>query len=302
MAAVDRLARRRAIASRPKLPTDETACPMAGTDRTKTHLAAALPTGPAIVLVEPQLAENVGSVARAMANFGLDRLRVVRGAGKTEAAAAHTFAAGADYVLDGARHFDSVEEALSDLTLVIATTARERGQAKPVDAPEEAAGRIVTHFASGGSAGILFGRERTGLENDEIALSHRVMTFPVNPAYASLNLGQAVLLVGYEWFKAATGGAAPFEMPTRSPPGTHAELVSLFAHLEGELEEAGFFRSAEKRASMVRNLRNMIHRMEPTKQDLRTLHGIVAALVEGRPGPQGRGRTVLKPLKEPDAE
>jgi tRNA/rRNA methyltransferase len=273
---------------------------MAGTDRTKTDLAAALPAGPAIILVEPQLAENVGSVARAMANFGLRELRVVRGAGKTEAAGARTFAAGADYVLDAATHFERIEDALGDLTFVVATTARGRGQAKPVDAPAEAVSRIVAHMGAGGRAGLLFGRERTGLENDEIALAERVATFPVNPAYASLNLGQAVLLMGYEWFKAATGGAAPFAMPTRSPGGTHGELVALFTHLEGELAAAGFFRSAEKRASMIRNLRNMIQRMEPSKQDLRTLHGIVSALVEGRPGPQGRGRTVLKPSPAPD--
>ncbi|HEY0291110.1 MAG TPA: RNA methyltransferase [Hansschlegelia sp.] len=270
---------------------------MAGTDRTKIDLAATLPSGPAVVLVEPQLAENVGSVARAMANFALADLRVVRAPGRTEAQGARTFAAGAHHVLEAARHFDSVPDAVADCSLVLATTARGRGQAKPVDAPDAAARLLAGHMASGEKAAILFGRERTGLENDEIALSHRVVTFPVNPAYASLNLGQAVLLMGYEWFKAATA-AEVFTMPTRSPPGTHAELVSLFAHLEGELEEAGFFRSTAKRASMVRNLRNMIHRMEPTRQDLRTLHGIVAALVEGRPGPQGRGRTVLKPLRD----
>lgn len=274
---------------------------MAGTNRTRAAEAASLPAGPAIVLVEPQLAENVGAVARAMANFALTDLRVVRAPGKTQAEGARTFAAGATHVLDAARHFDSVPEAVADLTLVLATTARERGQAKPVDAPEAAARLVVAHMGQGETAGILFGRERTGLENDEIALSHRVVTFPVSPAYASLNLGQAVLLMGYEWFKAATGGAAPFAMPTRSPQGSIAEIVALFTHLEGELSEAGFFRSPERRASMIRNLRNMIHRMEPTKQDIRTLHGVVTALVEGRPGPAGRTRTILKPLEEPDA-
>ncbi|MFC7053550.1 RNA methyltransferase [Hansschlegelia quercus] len=270
---------------------------MAGTDHTKADLAAALPAGPAIILVEPKLAANVGSVARAMANFALSDLRIVRAPGRTEADDARAFSAGATYILDGARHFHSVEEAAADLTLLLATTARERGQAKPVD-PPEAAGRLTAaHIAGGGKAGILFGRERTGLENDEVALAHRVVTFPVNPAYASLNLAQAVLLMGYEWFKAATGGAPAFDMPTRSPAGSVSEIVSLFAHLEGELADAGFFRSPEKRASMIRNLRNMIHRMEPTKQDIQTLHGVVSALVEGRPGPEGRKRTTLKPLQ-----
>ncbi|MBB3973556.1 RNA methyltransferase [Hansschlegelia beijingensis] len=273
---------------------------MAGTDRTKADAAALLPAGPAVVLVEPQLAENVGAVARAMANFALSDLRVVRAPGKTEAEGARVRSAGAHHILEAARHFDSIEEAIADLTLLFATTARGRGQAKPVDAPEAAARLMAQHAAGGGRVGLLFGRERTGLENDEIALASRVVTFPVNPAYASLNLAQAVLLVGYEWFKAATGGAPAFEMPTRSPPGTQAEIVALFAHLEGELDETGFFRSPEKRASMIRNIRNMIHRMDPSRQDLQTLHGIVAALAEGRPGPQGRGRTLLKPLKDPE--
>jgi tRNA/rRNA methyltransferase len=272
---------------------------MAGTDRTKTDLAASLPAGPVIVLVEPQLAENVGSVARAMANFALSELRVVRGRARAASDKARAFAAGAHHVLDAARHFDRVEDAVADVRLLFATTARERGQAKPVDAPEDAAARIVAAASAGTRAALLFGRERTGLENDEVALAQRVVTFPVNPAYASLNLGQAVLLMGYEWFKAATGGAPAFQMPTRSPPASHAEIVALFAHLEGELEDGGFFRSPEKRASMTRNIRNMIHRMEPSLQDVRTLHGVVAALVEGRPGPEGRGRTTLKPLKDP---
>lgn len=271
---------------------------MAGTDHTKADLAAALPAGPAIILVEPQLAQNVGSVARSMANFGLTDLRIVRGRAKADDERAHAFAAGADYILAGARHFDGVEDALAELDLVLATTARGRGQAKPVDAPADAGPMLVAHIAGGGRAGVMFGRERTGLENDEIALAHRVVTFPVNPAYASLNLAQAVLLVGYEWFKAATGGAPPFDMPTRARAATHGELVALFAHLEGELEDGGFFRATAKRASMVRNIRNMIHRMEPSLQDVRTLHGVVAALVDGRPGPEGRGRTVLKPLKD----
>ena len=208
------------------------------TDRTKTDLAASLPTGPAIILVEPQLAQNVGSVARAMANFALSELRIVRGRAQADGEKARVFAAGAHHVIDAARHFDRVEDALADLTLVIATTAREREQAKPVDAPEAGAARMVAEAGAGGRAGLMFGRERTGLENDEIALAHRVVTFPVNPAYASLNLAQAVLLMGYEWFKAATGGAAPFEMPTRSPPATHEEIVALFAHLEGSSRRA----------------------------------------------------------------
>lgn len=277
---------------------------MAGTDRTKTDLAASLVAGPVVVLVEPQLAENVGSVARAMANFAMAELRIVRGRAKASDERARVFSAGAHHVLDAAKAFERVEDAIADATLVFATTARERGQAKPVDAPEEAARRAVAEASAGGRVAILFGRERTGLENDEVALAGRVVTFPVNPAYASLNLGQAVLLMGYEWFKAATGGKAAFDMPSRARAATHEELAALFAHLEGELEDGGFFRSPDKRASMKRNIRNMIHRMEPSLQDVRTLHGMIAALCDGRPGPEGRGRTVFKPtsVAEEDEE
>lgn len=274
---------------------------MAGTDRTKTDLAASLPTGPVIILVEPQLAQNVGTVARAMANFALSELRIVGGRAEDGDERATASAAGAHHILESARRFERVEDALADCTVVFATTARERGQAKPVDAPDAAAVRIVAEVGAGGRVGIMFGRERTGLENDEVSLAHRVVTFPVNPAYASLNLAQAVLLVGYEWFKAATGGAPAFEMESRSPPATHDETLALFAHIEGELDDGGFFRSADKRASMVRNIRNMIHRMEPSRQDLQTLHGMVAALVNGRPEKgENRGRTYLKPLKDVD--
>lgn len=268
---------------------------MAGTDRSKADLAAALPAGPAVVLVQPQLAENVGAVARAMANFGLSELRVVQGRADVGSETARAFAAGAHHVLDAARVFETLEEAVADLTLLFATTARERGQFKPVDTPEQAAARLAAHE---GRAGVLFGRERAGLENDEVALAGRIVTFPVNPAYASLNLAQAVLLVGYEWFKAATGGAPAFDTARRSPDATEAEKLALFRHLEGELDETGFFRSEDKRAIMTRNLRNMIHRMEPTRQDLQTLHGAVAALSEGRPGPEGRPRKLLKPAAE----
>ena len=272
---------------------------MAGTDHTKQDFSLSLPTAPAIVLVEPQLAENVGSVARAMANFALTDLRIVKGRAKASDEKARIFSAGATHVLDAAKNFETVEEAIADATLVFATTARERGQAKPVDAPEAAAARALGEITAGGRVAILFGRERTGLENDEVALAARVVTYPVNPTYASLNLGMAVLLMGYEWFKAAAGGAPAFEMPSRARPPTHEETLALFAHLEGELEHGGFFRSADKRASMVRNIRNMIHRMEPSLQDVRTLHGMVAALVDGRPGPEGRGRTVFKPTSTP---
>ena len=179
----------------------------AGTDRTKTALGG----GPAIILVRPQLAVNIGMCARAMANFGLDDLRLVNpkaGWPREDEyrEVAYSAAAGATHILDAARVFDSVEAAVGDLEYLYASTARERGQMKDVLTP--AAGMAVT-AGSGQKRGVLFGPERTGLENDEVALADAILTFPANPAYASLNLAQAVLLVGYEWFKAKHGDAPP---------------------------------------------------------------------------------------------
>lgn len=270
---------------------------MAGTDHRKQVAGG----GPAIILVEPQLAENIGTVARAMGNFGLAELRLVRPRPVLPDAKADAAATGAAPILHAAAVFDRIEDAIGDLNLLVATTARERGQAKPVDTPPETADRAAQCLADGGKAGILFGRERSGLLNDEIALADRVLTFPVNPGLASLNLSQAVLLFGYEWWRRCTGGALPFDMPRRSPPAARKEVLALFAHLEGELDDTGFFRSPEKRALMVRNLRNMILLLEPTHQDVQTLHGVVTALVEGRRRDGGRSpRTALKPLREID--
>lgn len=271
---------------------------MAGTD----HRKQVFSIGPAIVLVEPQLAENIGTVARAMANFGLSELRLVRPRPQLPSAKAEAAASGAVAILNEARLFDTVEQAIADLRLVVATTARERGQAKPVDSPKQTAVRIAERLSAGEAAGILFGRERTGLLNDEVSIADRVLTFPVNPGFASLNLGQAVLLFGYEWWMHTTGGALPFDMPNLSPHASKAEVLALFQHLEGELDETSFFRSPEKRAVMVRNLRNIVQRLEPTRQDLQTLHGIVAALVEGRRQKERRPRKALKPLQEVDGE
>jgi tRNA/rRNA methyltransferase len=254
----------------------------AGTDRTKTAVAG----GPAVVLVRPQLAVNIGMCARAMANFGLDDLRLVsprEGWPRTGARrkGAYAAAAGAVHLLEAARVFDSVEEAIADLHFVYATTARERGQLKRIFAPAEAMTESAAAFGAGQKLGILFGPERTGLDNREVSLADAIITFPVNPAYASLNLAQAVLLCGYEWFKAAHGGAAPIVPPERSGPATREMVVAFFDFLETRLEERGFFRPAGKKPVMQRNLRNIFHRIGLTEQDVRTLWGAVVRLVEG---------------------
>ncbi len=259
----------------------------AGTDGTKTPGRG----GPAIILVRPQLAVNVGMAARAMANFGLSDLRLVApkngwprtGEHKDTAEAA---AAGASYLLEGARVFATVAEAVADLTAVYATTARERGQGKPVLAPDAALAAWAAPVAAGEPRGILFGPERTGLDNDEVALADAVVTFPVDGAYGSLNLAQAVLLVGYEWRRQSGGTALPFGQVERSPPATREAVLSFFDYLEGALERAGFFRPDGKQPVMRRNLRNIFHRIGLSEQDVRTLRGAMVRLVEGprRPG------------------
>src|SRR5262249_28746349 len=153
------------------------------------------------VLVEPQLGENIGAAARAMANFGLKRLRLVRPREKWPNPRAKAAASGADHVLDGARLYDTLEAAIGDCAFVLAATARAHDQPKPVVGAQEAGRLIATHVAAGGNVALVFGRERNGLENDEVGLADRIVTLPVNPAFASLNLAQAVVVVAYEWFK-----------------------------------------------------------------------------------------------------
>jgi tRNA/rRNA methyltransferase len=257
-----------------------------GTDRTKTGLAL---DGPVIILVEPQLGENIGMAARAMGNFALSRLRLIKPRDGWPNISAQRAAAGADHILERVELFDTVEQAVADLDLVFATTARAHDQAKPVVGPEAAASEIGGHLVSGGKAGILFGRERWGLMNEEVALANRIITFPVNPGFASLNLAQAVLLVGYEWFKRATAGALPFAMPERSQRASQHQIQAFFENLVRELDRVEFLRPAEKRETMLVNLRNIFTRMDPTKQDMHTLHGVIMAIAEGRKGPAKGG-------------
>ena len=254
----------------------------AGTNSTKPSLAG----GPAIILVRPQLAVNIGMCARAMANFGLSDLRLVNpreGWPRTGALrkGAYAAAAGATHLLENAKLYDTLEAAVADLNFVWATTARERGQEKRVEMPRGAMGETAARSAQGEKHGVFFGPERTGLDNDEVALADAILTFPVNPAYASLNLAQAVLLTGYEWFSAAHGQTLPFALPERSPPAPRDMLVSFFDFVENELEASGFFRPANKRPVMARNFRNIIHRLGPTVQDIRTLRGAIVRLIEG---------------------
>ncbi|MGJ4921225.1 TrmJ/YjtD family RNA methyltransferase [Bradyrhizobium sp. HKCCYLRH2060] len=259
---------------------------MSGTDKTKAGREIA---GPVVILVEPQLGENIGMAARAMGNFALSELRLVNPRDGWPNIAAQRAAAGADHIIGHVRLFDTLPEAIADLDLVFATTARAHDQAKPVMGPEAAAREMQGQIAAGGRAGILFGRERAGLTNEEVARANRIITYPVNPGFASLNLAQAVLLMGYEWFKLVTSGALPFAMPERSERASQGQMEAFFENLVRELDRVEFLRPPEKRETMLVNLRNIFFRMEPSRQDIHTLHGVVMAIAEGRKGPAKGG-------------
>ena len=252
-----------------------------GTDRTRPPVEA---PAPVVILVEPQMAENIGMCARAMANFGLSEMRLVAprdgwpsGGGLKKGAT--SAASGATHILENARLYASAAEAVADLNFVLATTARERGQMKRVMTPAEAMPPITERIAGGERVGILFGRERIGLTNEEISFADAILTYPVNPAFASLNLAQAVLLAGYEWFK-ASGGEPVFRENNPSPPAKRETVLSMFDYLEGELDRCGFFPPGKK-PIMTANLRDILHRLAMTEQEARTLRGVFKSLAEG---------------------
>jgi tRNA/rRNA methyltransferase len=252
---------------------------------------------PAVILMEPQLADNIGMVARAMANFGLDELRLVAPRDGWPNEKARIAASGANYVIDDGRAFPTLGEAIGDLNWVAATTARQRDLRKPVLTPLEAAAELRGRIARGERCGILFGRERNGLETDEIGGADAIVMIPVNSRFASLNLAQSVLILAYEWMRtsgsATLGRVTTYETPQApgldlgdTRPATKAELDGFFRHIEEELDRLGFFNPAHKRQTMIRNLRSMFTRMGATEQEVRTLRGVVAALAHGK----GSGR------------
>jgi len=259
--------------------------PGAGTDKTKRWLET---PGPVVVLVEPQLGENIGAAARAMANFGLSRLRVVKPLQGWPNERARVMAAGADRVLDAAQVYDDLAAAIDDCHFVLATTARVHDQAKPVISAEAAAAAMAPRVAAGEMVALVFGRERIGLENEEVARADAIVTLPVNPAFASLNLAQAVVILCYEWFK-QTFGDLPFSAPDKSLPAVKQQLDAFLADLDRELDKIEFFRPEEKRGTMQINLHNIFRRMQPTQQDIRTLHGVITGIAQGRKGPARGG-------------
>ncbi|MCJ7993109.1 RNA methyltransferase [Rhizobium cremeum] len=262
---------------------------MAGTNSERALLAE----GPVIILVEPQLGENIGMVARAMANFGLWELRLVKPRDGWPSEKARSAASKADHVIDATQVYETLEEAIADLNFVYATTARERDGFKPVRSPVTAAETLRGKFRGGERTGILFGRERWGLTNEEVALADEIVTFPVNPAFASLNIAQAVLLMSYEWMKSGIEdlGETRFQAVEQSP-ATKEHLIGLFEMVEEALDARGYFRPVGKKPRMVENLRAVLSRRAFTEQEIHVLRGVFATFDRySRKNPRGAGKS-----------
>ena len=234
------------------------------------------------MLVEPQLGENIGTAARAMANFGLSELRLVNPRDGWPSDSARSASSGAGYVIDDAVVFDTLEEAIADLTFVQATTARERGMNKEVREPRVATKMLFEREQRGERTGILFGRERWGLKNWEVGLCNEIVTFPVNPAFASLNIAQAVLLMSYEWMECtrmhnAVEVDVAFEA-REFPPATREDMIGLMDHLVEALDRVDYFYPEERREHLVQNLRITLSKANFTQPEARNFRGVIAAL------------------------
>lgn len=239
-------------------------------------------TPPCVILSAPQLAENIGAVARVMANFGLYELRLVNPRDGWPQERAWASASGASWPLDDAKVFGSLAEAIADLHLVYATTARPRETRLPVYTPRESAGHLAAEVEQGRKVGLLFGGERAGLETDDIALCQAIVSIPIDERFRSLNLAQAVSINAYEWKMTVDDRPwKKFELNVEGP-ADQAAMQGLYEHLEGELDKAGFYHPPEKRPSMVRNLRVPLARARLTDQEVRTFRGVITALSKGR--------------------
>ena len=240
-----------------------------------------LAPGFAVILVEPQLGENIGMAVRAMAYCALGELRLVRPRDGWPNSMAVAPASGADRILNSAKVFQTTGEAVADLQTVLASTARPRDMIKDVFTPREAAKRLRFDVANGMNAGVLFGKESSGLNNDDVALASGILTVPLNPVFSSLNLAQAVFVIGYEWLQTLdTIPEVNLERQKEKRPANMEEMSGLFEHLERELDACGFLRVKEKRPIMLRNIRNIFLRACLTGQEVRTLRGVINGLVK----------------------
>jgi len=249
------------------------------------------PVPPVVILDRPQMAENIGAVARVMANFGLDQLRLVAPRDGWPQERAWATASGADWVLEGVRVFDTVADAIADVNTVFATTARPRETRQPVRTPREATRVLYDDRASGLQIGLLFGAERAGLETTDIALCQGIVTIPIDPRHQSLNLAQAVAINAYEWRTLVLDAPPPNFREGEAPAPGELQL-GMYEHLERELDAAGFFHPPEKFRSMSQNLRVMLGRAAFTAQEVATFRGVVTALSKGR------GRVLERLAKE----
>jgi len=256
---------------------------------------APIDPSPVVILVRPQLADNIGAAARAMANGGLFHLRIVAPRDGWPQEKAWRNSSGADRILDAATLHATLAEAVADLHHVFATCPRPRHIVKPVLTARGAAAELRAICARGLNAGILFGPERAGLDNDEMATADALVRYPLNPAFMSLNLAQAVMVLAYEWWTAAEPTLPRTLMTNETHVATKAELENFLAHLVDQLDACGFLRNAPKRPGMVRNLRHFFQRGEVTEQELRTLHGVVTELAIGR---RRRGRLEPETLQD----
>ncbi|MCQ8242498.1 RNA methyltransferase [Rhizosaccharibacter radicis] len=243
---------------------------------------------PVVILVRPQLAENVGTTARAMANGGLFHLRLVAPRDGWPQERAWRSASGADRILDAAAVFDTVDAAVADLHRVFATCPRPRHIVKPVLTARGAAAEMREISTRPLRFGVLFGPERAGLDNEDMARADALIRYPLNPDFMSLNLSQAVMIMAYEWWMAADGTPPRELMTNETHVATKGELENFLGHLVRELDECGFLRNEQKRPGMVRNLRHFFERGEVTEQELRTLHGVVTELAHGRGARRGK--------------
>jgi tRNA/rRNA methyltransferase len=230
---------------------------------------------PAFILVRPQMGENIGAAARAMLNFGLERMRIVAPRDGWPNSAAVALASGAGRVLDQAGLFPDVKAAIADCDFVFATTARGRELTKPVYSPEAAMDHARALIAAGKKVGVMFGPERAGLENEDVVLANAIVTVPVNPEFASLNLAQCVLLMGYEWRRQTELSQAVVMEMGRTEFASALEVEKLGDHFEERLEAAGFFFPEAKVAGMKASLRNMWSRLGLTRAEVQTFHGML---------------------------
>jgi tRNA/rRNA methyltransferase len=236
-------------------------------------------TTPIFILVDPQMGENIGATARAMMNCGITHLRLVNPRDGWPSEKAHAMSSGALDMMPPVTVFETVKDAIADCHTVYSTAALPRDMVKPIMTARAAAMDMQTRIKNNEKIAVLFGRERSGLSNEEIALSHTLISIPTNPDFSSLNLAQAALLVGYEYLMARYEGIANYTPTGKSFPAAQKDFDELMVRLETDLTAQKFFRVDEMKDQMMQNIRNLFTRAQPTDQEIKTFHGVISALI-----------------------